>query len=144
MATDFSTCKVGNTEWMVHNLRETDGGEGITYNPKTDDYYYTFDATQRIANTLKGWRLPTVEESKELVRFLNDSPTLIPAMDIRKCGYFMEGRYWFVGDASYTWSTGLVDEIRTNYVFHNDDCTTMATAWGNHGFSVRLVKATNI
>ena len=144
MSTDFSTCRVGNTEWMAHNLRETDGGEGITYNPKTDDYYYTIDAAQRIANTLKGWRLPTLEESKELVRFLNDSPTLIPSMDIRKSGYFMDGRFWFVGDASYTWSTGLADEIRTNYVFYNDGCICTATAWGSHGFSVRLVKDTTI
>lgn len=137
MAKNFDICRVGETEWMARNLRETDNGEGIYYNPDTDEYYYTQKAALRIAASLEGWRLPTLEESRSLVQSINEDSG---RMGLGRNGYFFDGGFRFVGDAAYVWSTGLADEIRTNYVFQNDACTCTATAWGAHGFSVRLVR----
>ncbi|MBO4689880.1 MAG: hypothetical protein J5621_03300, partial [Paludibacteraceae bacterium] len=56
------TVTIGNHEWMQENLAIDDGGEGIYYNEKNGQYYYTWDAAMRVAKSIPGWHLPSAEE----------------------------------------------------------------------------------
>ena len=63
-AEDFApkTVKIGDQIWMNKNLAIDDGGDGITINKETGEHYYTWDATNRVAEKIKGWHLPTIAE----------------------------------------------------------------------------------
>lgn len=71
--------KIGNQIWMNKSLAINDGKGGINvYNPSFipdsgrpvsylgDQYYYTWDAAKRLANSIQGWHLPTYDEVIEL------------------------------------------------------------------------------
>lgn len=59
---------IGNQTWMGTNLSVTDGGRDIitkTVNYGTGpitEYYYSWYAAVRIANTIDGWHLPSFDE----------------------------------------------------------------------------------
>lgn len=63
---------IGTQTWKTKNLAIDDGGTGIstkTVNYGQGDvveYYYTFDAAVRIANSISGWHIPTREEWETL------------------------------------------------------------------------------
>ena len=64
----FDEVTIGTQTWMSKNLAIDDGGEGIytqtvNYgNGNITEYYYTWDAAVRVANSISGWHLPTSSE----------------------------------------------------------------------------------
>lgn len=76
--------KIGNQIWMNKSLAINDGKGGINvYNPSFipysggptsylgNQYYYTWDAAKRLANSIQGWHLPTYDEVIELRNTVN-------------------------------------------------------------------------
>jgi uncharacterized protein (TIGR02145 family) len=70
---------IGTQTWMSKNLDIDDGGEGIlTYDFTSDpnlsscgiQYYYTYEAALRLANSLDGWHLPTSTEWNTLIDYV--------------------------------------------------------------------------
>lgn len=64
----FDEVTIDNITWMAKNLSIDDGGSGI-YHKDVDygqgtvtEYYYTWEAAVRIANSLTEWRLPQERE----------------------------------------------------------------------------------
>lgn len=56
------TVKIGNQIWMKYNLSAHDSGiYGGIYSANNfgTQWYYTWDAANRMANSIDGWRLPT-------------------------------------------------------------------------------------
>lgn len=64
----FDEVTIGTQTWMSKNLSINDGGTGIytrTVNYGQGDvieYYYTWAAAIRIANSINGWHLPSLSE----------------------------------------------------------------------------------
>ena len=72
----FDQVQIGNQIWMSKNLAIDDGGEGIstkTVNYGQGDvveYYYTWAAAVRVAESVQGWHLPTSSELDALVSYV--------------------------------------------------------------------------
>lgn len=62
----FNTIKIGDQIWRKKNLAIDDGGEGIKI--IDGDFYYTYDAAQRIVKDMKDWRIPTREDFVNLIK----------------------------------------------------------------------------
>lgn len=76
----FSTIKIGNQEWMMQNLAVDDGLSGIStghYVVNGVDfgiqYKYTWDAAQRVADSISGFHLPYVSDYNTLRANLGSS-----------------------------------------------------------------------
>ena len=80
---NFDEVTIGTQIWKSVNLAIDDGGTGI----KTKDnviangvnfgtqYYYTWDAAVRIANSITGWHLPSKSEWETLVDYAGGGNT---------------------------------------------------------------------
>ena len=72
---------IGTQTWKTKNLAINDGGSGIytqTVNYGQGDvveYYYTWDAAVRIANSIEGWHLPSSNEWNALASAVGGSST---------------------------------------------------------------------
>lgn len=144
--------KIGNQEWMLEDLAIDDGGPGIT---KLDNhYYYTYDAAKRIADKVSGWRLPTLNDIKDLhkvfggniIRDFEFSYTVYevdkylkdmnlefmgwinPERPDRSLGYFY---YWL--EDSWGFTGGKSDKYGPSSIYCNEYSNPVQ-------FSVRLVK----
>lgn len=66
--------EVNGQIWSGKNLAIDDGGEGIYHKTvnyglgDVEEYYYTFTAAVRVANSLNGWHIPTNEDWYQLRR----------------------------------------------------------------------------
>lgn len=76
----FSPVTIGSQTWMSKNLAVDDGGEGI-YTQTFDygqgpvtQYYYTWPAAVRVAASIEGWHLPTLDEWNALISFASPNP----------------------------------------------------------------------
>ena len=73
----FDEVTIGTQTWMSKNLAIDDGGTGITIKENVTannvnfgtQYYYTWVAAMRIANSTPGWHLPTKAEWETLVSY---------------------------------------------------------------------------
>ena len=68
------TVKIGNQEWMANNLRMDDGGEGVYHDKFTGEVYYTWEAANRIAGKIPGWRLPNGKDWTDLEYICGSDP----------------------------------------------------------------------
>lgn len=66
---------IGTQTWMAKNLAADDGGEGIFRFDNVSangvnfgtQYYYTYDAAERVAATIEGWHLPSSDEWRSVL-----------------------------------------------------------------------------
>lgn len=169
---------IGNQRWMKKNLAIDDGEGGIytqTVNYGHGDvteYYYTWEAAVRVANSIPGWHLPSTEEFETLIETVGQSTagtklkstygwavsqyfdgngtddygfTGLPA------GYY-DSRYYDsieeIGYETYFWtSTEYSSTVAYSYGLeaHDDDDEEMLQYESLKllGFSVRLIKDVN-
>ena len=155
----MNTIKIGNQEWMQINLAIDDGGEGIHYNPENKQYYYTWDAAMRIAQSINGWHLPSSEEwntaaeacGAEVVDnagmddpYLRDyecTESLYDALMVLPTGCFYDGSFRYVGSYAYFWSaTEKTISSAYDRYFGTSNTMDQRPFYKGCWFSVRLVK----
>lgn len=142
--------KIGDQVWMSKNLAIDDGGEGIFYNPKNKEHYYTWDAAVRIAKAISGWHLPSVDEWNEACEacgvepidgrgYVEDARELNDRLKVLPAGYYT-GSFYGVGSYAYFWT--FTESGSDAYSRYFDTGATMrqSTSSKDRGFSVRLVK----
>lgn len=61
------TVMMGGKTWMAENLSISDTQGGIYYNEENGETYYIWDAAKRIADSIKGWHLPTIREWESII-----------------------------------------------------------------------------
>lgn len=72
-APTFDEVTIGTQTWMSKNLAIDDGQGGISSNTvnyghgDVVEYYYTWDAAVRVAESINGWHLPSADEVNVLV-----------------------------------------------------------------------------
>jgi len=153
------TARIGNQAWMAENLAIDDGGDGIYYNEKNGQYYYTWDAAMRVAKSIPGWHIPSAEEwnaaaeacGAEVVdndymddpymRDYEGTEKLYDTLKVLPVGSYSGGSFGLVGSYAYFWSATENDSRRA-YVRDFVTSDTMRQYMGSkvYGFSVRLVK----
>lgn len=72
----YHTVTIGNTQWIVENLREELGEENVTWckHPVDDETYghfYNFDAYKYADDLGGGWRIPRDADIMDLVEFVS-------------------------------------------------------------------------
>ena len=75
----FDSVTIGTQTWMAENLTIDDGNGGIytqTVNygqGNVVEYYYTWEAAKRIADTIDGWHLPSSTEWRTLGNYIGSN-----------------------------------------------------------------------
>lgn len=152
------TAKIGNQVWMAENLAVDDGGEGIYKNPENNEYYYTYDAAMRIANSIPGWHLPSAQEWNEAalacgatgipyyacfnpnLTDFKDSQTLKDTLHVKLLG-FDGGKFDSIGIFMYFWTSTEVSPNNAYYKrFSTDDYIIAGDLSKQRRLTVRLVK----
>ena len=144
----FTSVKIGDQVWMSKNLAIDDDGEGIYYNPKNKEYYYTWAAAVRIAKAIPGWHLPSVDEWDEACEECGGVKT--ESDDYEECSLKQKlkikpsGRYKdnfnYVDSYSYFWSASEVSKHCACCRVFNTDSVGRYSIIKARGYSVRLVK----
>ncbi len=167
----FDEVTIGSQTWMSKNLVIDDGGEGIYHfdNVTANDvnfgtqYYYTWDAAVRVASSIEGWHLPTVDEWNELANAVGGSDiagtklksttgwnngnngtddygfTALPVgqSNSQSSGVIDLGRYarFWTSNGGGAWGYKItLAESGYTYDWSSD--------WTSNGYSVRLIKDT--
>lgn len=127
----FDEVTIGSQTWMSKNLAIDDGGEGIytqTVNYGQGDvveYYYTWEAAVRIAASIPGWHLPSLEEFQTLRDF---------AGGYSLAGTPLKATYGWTVTGSDTYGfTALPAGYYTNSTFGG--LTTYTAFWTTHEYS---------
>jgi uncharacterized protein (TIGR02145 family) len=153
------TVRIGDQVWMAENLAIDDGGDGIYYNEKHRQYYYTWDAAMRVAESIPGWHLPAAEEwnaaaeacGAEVVdndykddpymRDYDNTKKLYDSLRVLPVGDYYGGSFYNVGSFAYFWSATGSDSYRAYYRYFDTSGTMyQLTTNRGYGLSVRLVK----
>ncbi|MBO4689899.1 MAG: hypothetical protein J5621_03395, partial [Paludibacteraceae bacterium] len=153
------TARIGRQAWMQENLAIDDGGEGIYYNEKNGQYYYTWDAAMRVAKSIPGWHLPSAEEwnaaaeacgatvvdnkwkDDPYMRDYRGTKNLYDKLRVLPVGYYNDGRFYGVGAYAYFWSATEDDSSYAYRRFFGTSATVyQSSRYKDLGFSVRLVK----
>lgn len=148
------TVKIGNQTWMAENLAVDDGCEGIFYNPRNNEYYYTWGAAMRVSKYIQGWHLPTAKDWKEAA--LACGATEVPyddytnyedvqkfktSLDIKFAGYY-DGTFNNIGYFTTFWTSTEYSSTGAYFLDVNSIGASMGAHHRNklYGNSVRLVK----
>lgn len=170
----FDYVVIGNQKWMNKNLAIDDGEEGIyTHNVNyghgdVTEYYYTWEAALRVANSIQGWHLPSPEEFETLIETVGSSTagTKLKSTYGWRVDQYSDGNgtddYGFTGLPSglYDYRTEEIEEISYETHFWTSTAYTSTQAYSYSleayedsgeqmlpgeslrlfGFSVRLIK----
>ena len=163
----YETVIIGSQEWMVLNTEIDDGGTGITilntYSTNGTGYFYTFDAAQRIANSIQGFHIPTESEWNTLITV--NGQAYITAPTLAKTNG--DDCIWWDGNGTNTtgfsaipkglayngsvqsagWSFNIwLANGKYGYIFKEEDEPWVATtipAYTNQSYTLRLIKDSN-
>lgn len=168
----FDEVTIGTQTWMSKNLAIDDGGEGITIVDNVSangvnfgtQYYYTWDAAVRVANSIEGWHLPTDNEwiaLGKVVGGVEQGGTVEYAGTKLKSttgwdsgngddpygftGLPVGGKYsevQLVGSFALFWTSSEYSPRATIRYFSTDTSMHYDREYKSNGFSVRLIKDT--
>lgn len=148
---------IGNQVWMAENLDIDDGKGGIFYNEENGEYYYTYDAAMRIANSIPGWHVPTALEWNEValacgafVKKYDGAPAeyndygnvqeLKDKLVIKLSGSY-NGSFYNVGTYALFWTSTEFSSTNAYYRGFNTGTSVISSYNDKYfGLSVRLVK----
>lgn len=143
---------IGAQTWMKENLAVDDGGEGIYFNEKTGEHYYTWEAAVRIAKSIPGWHLPTDEEWVEAAEACGATPDsngdytgvekLKSKLNISLTGFRSYGSFYSLGRSAFFWTATENSPAAAYYRNFNMGASMGSYYYDKTGyaFSVRLVK----
>lgn len=163
---------IGSQTWKVKNLAIDDGGTGITIVDNVTangvnfgtQYFYTWDAAIRVANSIEGWHLPSKAEWETLAAYVggasvagiklksttgwndNTNGTDDFGFTALPVGNVVDGALQDNGKLATFWiptlSYGLCDfSYFSNYSTIKDEIN-YSTTNNTNGYSVRLIKDT--
>ena len=157
---------IGSQTWMSKDLAIDDGQGGIftqTHDygegPVTE-YYYTWPAACRVADSIAGWRLATIDEWNALASFASPNAgtklkstygwTTGNGTDDYGFSMFPAGNRYNGGDATfgvagYSWTATPYNNWGAYYVRFRGDETAMVSNYDGrtlYAFTVRLIKDT--
>ena len=109
-APSWPTVEINGQVWMAENLSSDDGGEGITSRNLPDvngvnlgtQYYYTWPAAMRIADSIDGWHLPTSGEFIDLMNYAGGSGTTAAGMKLKSTSGWNNNKNG-TDDYGFTW-----------------------------------------
>lgn len=168
----FDSVTIGTQTWMSKNLAIDDGQGGITIVDNVTangvnfgtQYYYTWDAAVRVANSVEGWHLPTAADWDTLATTVggsSDAGTKLKsttgwndngngtddygftALPVSYNGEHPGGSS-LLGDRAYFWTSTEYSSTHAYYCGFLNDSPIM-DSWRyskTYGFSVRLIKDT--
>lgn len=132
----YSTVNVGSKIWMAENLAYDDGGNGIYYNPKNKEYYYTWEAANRIARKL-GWKLPTNKDWDKAC----ENTQLKEKLKLDGYYDYYTGEFICVDCYGFCWSASESSSKEAWCMYFGTVLSLNKNYYSKtYGFSVRLVK----
>lgn len=165
----FDEVTIGTQTWMAKNLAIDDSGEGIeSVNVGVvngvdlgTQYYYTWDAAVRVANSITGWHLPSKEEFETLITYAggiylvarklkstsgwndNGNGTDDYGFTALPCGRKWNNSVINVGDVCCLWTNTLDNNNKAYYLFMNKYDFAEINVYSNtDGYPIRLIKDT--
>lgn len=161
----FDEVTIGTQTWMAKNLAINDDGAGISViNDVTANnvnfgtqYYYTWDAAVRVANSIQGWHLPSKSEFEALSSYIgsgagtklkstsgwqnNNNGTDDYNFTGLPVGFAPISQYSSQGYTLYMWTSTAYNETKYYYCSLTTG-TGLSTGQqtGNILYSVRLIK----
>lgn len=165
-APSFDTVTIGSQTWISKNLAIDDGQSGIytqTVNygqGNVTEYYYTWDAAVRLAASIDGFHLPSMDEFRALLTAVGGSSTAGTMLKSTygwtagngtdnygfsafPAGTYYEGTYYDTGSYASFWSSGSSSD--TGYILNFETDAKGYTNGGSYktaGCSVRLIQDT--
>lgn len=144
------TVKIGNQVWMAENLAINDGGDGIYFNKKTNMYYYDWNAAKRIADSLPGWHLPSIDEWGAAcstygimpIYYIgdeDDARKLYARLKVHLAGYYFDDFYSVGSEASF-WTDDSSSGNAHAVVFDTNATIGHSLISKKSGHTVRLIK----
>lgn len=165
----FDEVTIGNQTWMAKNLAIDDGGTGIYV---VDDvsangvdfgtqYYYSWTAAKRLADSIDGWHLPSENEYQTLINYVGGdniagkklksttgwyggyNGTDDYGLCVLPVGYYGGSSLYYAGSETRLWTSSQLDRYEYGSVWfrwNHNDATFFSTSGDGYSCSVRLVK----
>lgn len=159
----FPEVQIGSQIWMSKNLAIDDGGEGISTQTvnygqgPVVEYYYTWDAAVRVANSIDGWHLPTADEWVALANAVGGGSTAgtylkstygwssgngvdTYAFSVFPAGFEVSGEFRNFASYAYFWTANPYNANAWYRSFSTNASIGGLVNPKSYGYSVRLVK----
>lgn len=156
--------QIGDQIWMSKNLAIDDGLGGIytqtvNYGPgPVVEYYYTWDAAVRVAESVQGWHLPTTTEWSALATAVGGNS--IAGRKLKStygwngdwngtddygfsafpAGFEVSGEFRNFGSYAYFWTANPYNANAWYRSFSTNDSIGGLVNPKSYGYSVRLIK----
>lgn len=150
-----SFVEIANKKWMTENLAYDDGEGGITFNSSNNEYYYTWEAADRVAKKL-GWKLPSDEDWKNAIiscggvieGYYNDydmiNSTIREKLNIELTGRLCYEAYFSIGREAHFWTSTVESRGDYNfswsYMFYQESSVTKFASNNKEQYTIRLIK----
>lgn len=150
-----SFVEIANKKWMTENLAYDDGEGGITFNSSNNEYYYTWEAANRVTKKL-GWKLPSDEDWKNAIiscggvieGYYNDydmiNSTIREKLNIKLTGRLCYEAYFSIGREAHFWTSTVESRGDYNfswsYMFYQESSVTKFASNNKEQYTIRLIK----